>query len=145
MLPVHGVFQTWIMEWVAISFSRGSSQPRDWTWVSYMVRQILYWATWEAPWHGQEGIISWQKGQSKWTLNGCHFNRWRSVRGAWVEVLAEMPSNAIHSSWIKKGTGARLPRGGGASAGRGGELLEETGCAETKMGGGESVLYLGNS
>ena len=27
-------FQTRILEWVAISFSRGSSWPRDWTWVS---------------------------------------------------------------------------------------------------------------
>ena len=26
---VHGIFQARILEWVAISFSRGSSQPRD--------------------------------------------------------------------------------------------------------------------
>ena len=26
---VHGIFQARIMEWVAVSFSRGSSQPRD--------------------------------------------------------------------------------------------------------------------
>ena len=26
---VHGIFQVKILEWVAISFSRGSSQPRD--------------------------------------------------------------------------------------------------------------------
>ena len=26
---VHGIFQAWILEWVAISFSRGSSQPRE--------------------------------------------------------------------------------------------------------------------
>ena len=31
---VHGIFQARILEWVAISFSRGSSQSRDWTWVS---------------------------------------------------------------------------------------------------------------
>ena len=31
---VHGIFQARILEWVAISFSRGSSQPRDRTWVS---------------------------------------------------------------------------------------------------------------
>ena len=30
-LPVHGISQERILEWVAISFSRGSSQPRDWT------------------------------------------------------------------------------------------------------------------
>ena len=31
---VHGILQARIMEWVAISFSRGSSQPWDQTWVS---------------------------------------------------------------------------------------------------------------
>ena len=31
---VHGVLQARILEWVAISFSRGSSQPRDHTHVS---------------------------------------------------------------------------------------------------------------
>ena len=31
---VHGIFQARILEWIAISFSRVSSQPRDWTWVS---------------------------------------------------------------------------------------------------------------
>ena len=31
---VHGIFQARILEWVTISFSRGSSQPRDGTWVS---------------------------------------------------------------------------------------------------------------
>ena len=32
---VHGIFQTRVLEWVAISFSRGSSQPRDRTQVSH--------------------------------------------------------------------------------------------------------------
>ena len=49
---VHGILQARILEWGAISFSRGSSWPRDWTpvsWVSCNGRQILYhWATWEA-------------------------------------------------------------------------------------------------
>ena len=31
---VHGIFQARIMEWVAISCSMRSSQPRDWTQVS---------------------------------------------------------------------------------------------------------------
>ena len=31
---VHGIFQARILEWVALPFSRGSSQPRDWTRVS---------------------------------------------------------------------------------------------------------------
>ena len=28
---VHGIFQTRILEWATVPFSRGSSQPRDWT------------------------------------------------------------------------------------------------------------------
>ena len=32
--PIHGIFQTGVLEWVPISFSRGSFQPRDWTLVS---------------------------------------------------------------------------------------------------------------
>ena len=40
---VHGISQTRILEWVAISFSRGSSWPRDQTWVSCTGRRILYW------------------------------------------------------------------------------------------------------
>ena len=31
---VHGIFRARVLERVAISFSRGSSQPRDQTWVS---------------------------------------------------------------------------------------------------------------
>ena len=30
-LPVHGILQARILEWVAIPFSRGSSQARGWT------------------------------------------------------------------------------------------------------------------
>ena len=37
----HGIFQARILEWVAISFSRGYSQPRDWTWVSSMQADSL--------------------------------------------------------------------------------------------------------
>ena len=39
---IHGIFQARILEWVAISFSRRSSQPRDWTRVSRIVMQTLY-------------------------------------------------------------------------------------------------------
>ena len=43
---VHGIFQARVLEWVAISFSRGSSQPRDQTRVSHIVgRCFTVWAT----------------------------------------------------------------------------------------------------
>ena len=46
---VHGTSQERIRECVAISFSRGSSPPRNWTHISCIGRQISYhWATWEA-------------------------------------------------------------------------------------------------
>ena len=34
---IHGIFQAKVLEWVAISFSSGSSQPRDQTQVSRIV------------------------------------------------------------------------------------------------------------
>ena len=56
---VHGILQARILEWVAIPFSRGSSQPRDWTWVSHITgRFFTVWATREA-----------QYGKLHWFLN----------------------------------------------------------------------------
>ena len=43
---IHGVFQARKLEWAAISFSRGSSQPRDRTWVFCIAdRRFTVWAT----------------------------------------------------------------------------------------------------
>ena len=42
---VHGILQARLLEWVAISFSGGSSLPRDQTHISYIScfgRQVLY-------------------------------------------------------------------------------------------------------
>ena len=62
---VHGIFQARLLEWVAISFSRGSSQPRDWTWVSCTAgRLFTVWATREA--------LSWQRNWPRRTdSTGC--------------------------------------------------------------------------
>ena len=52
---VHRILQTRKLEWVAISFSRGSSQPRDRTQVSH-IADSLFWAIWairEALWYPQ--------------------------------------------------------------------------------------------
>ena len=52
---VHGIFQARVLERVAISFSRGSSQPRDRTWVSHIAgRPFTIWAT-------RQAGIRWQK------------------------------------------------------------------------------------
>ena len=42
---VHGIFQARVLEWIAISFSRGSSWPRDRTQVSRITdRRFTIWA-----------------------------------------------------------------------------------------------------
>ena len=43
---VHGIFQARVLEWVAFTFSRGSSLPRDQTRVSCIIgRRFTVWAT----------------------------------------------------------------------------------------------------
>ena len=46
---VHGILQARILEWVVYPFSRGSSQPRDWTQVPRIAgRLFTSWAAGEA-------------------------------------------------------------------------------------------------
>ena len=56
---VHGILQARTLEWVAIPFSRGSFQPKDWTQVSCIAgRFFTIWAR-EAQyevWEGQIGL-----------------------------------------------------------------------------------------
>ena len=43
---VHGTFQARVLEWIAISFSRGSSRAKNWTRVSRIAgRRFTIWAT----------------------------------------------------------------------------------------------------
>ena len=62
--PVHGIFQARILEWVAISFSKASSQPRDQTWVSHH-RQILY------HWVTQKAKKGYRKGKESEVAQSC--------------------------------------------------------------------------
>ena len=39
---IHGIFQARVLEWAAISFSRGASQPRDRTLVSHIASKCFY-------------------------------------------------------------------------------------------------------
>ena len=50
---VHRILQAWILEWITMPFSRGSSQPRNWTCI-YYVSHVGRWffttsSTWEVP------------------------------------------------------------------------------------------------
>ena len=39
---IHGIFQARVLEWIAISFSRGSSQPKNRTRVSHIAGRRLH-------------------------------------------------------------------------------------------------------
>ena len=72
---VHGIFQARLLEWVASSFSRRSSQPRDRTQVSSTVgRRFTVWAT-------REVTEQWSR---------CHFflkSRCINNNDSWVAVI----------------------------------------------------------
>ena len=81
---VHGIFQAGILEWVDISFSRASSQPRDWTCPSCIGRQILYhWNTWETQ-HVRLTLI--RHGFDPWFRKIPWNRKWQRVRKAEFSV-----------------------------------------------------------
>ena len=57
---VYGIFQARVLEWGAISFSKGSSRPRNRTWFSCIAgRRFSIWATREAlEWNMEVPFIS---------------------------------------------------------------------------------------
>ena len=60
---VHGLLQAVVLEQIAISFSRGSPQPRDRTWVSRIVdRRFTVWATREVHIMRNAGLEETQAG-----------------------------------------------------------------------------------
>ena len=60
---VHGIFQARILEWIAISFSRVSSRPRDWNWVSCTAgRFFTIWAMREE-WEGFNSTQGFEDGE----------------------------------------------------------------------------------
>ena len=76
----HGISQVSILEWVAISSSRGSSWPRNWTHISCVSctsRLVLYhWATWEAPLCADIEIISSFSWVRVWAVESEHLYLW---------------------------------------------------------------------
>ena len=76
---VQGIFQTRILEWVAMPSSRGSSQPRDQTWVSHVScdgRWVLY------PWHhlGSPKTTIWPRNPTPGALPWESHNSKRYMR-----------------------------------------------------------------
>ena len=83
---VHGIFQARILEWVAISFSRWSSRPRDRTWVSHIVgRCFTVWATRDAePW---------------WTAT--NFPKKKNNQGS-LKCAENTNKQAVSTGWFKE-------------------------------------------
>ena len=79
---VHGIFQARILEWVAFSFSRGSSRPRDQTQVSCISRQIPY--HWTTPKKRLLGGIP-----SLSSLKGNHFSSRQQFPFLWLKSLSK--------------------------------------------------------
>ena len=83
---IHEIFQARILEWVAISFSRGSSWPRDWT------PHLLCLLNWQAGSLPSEPprkhsykyhlvmvhrwLILWYVVDRVWTREGCPDKKW---------------------------------------------------------------------
>ena len=100
---VHGISQARILEWVAISSSKGSSWPRDQTRVSYIGRQVLYhcstcethnpiWlvSLWEeeirTQREAQEGMCTWEKpceDAGTWHLSASLAAGWMTLLTPW--------------------------------------------------------------
>ena len=60
---VHGILHATILEWIAIPFSRGSSQSRNRTWVSCIAgRFFSVWATGKIP----RKLLRWWKCMISW-------------------------------------------------------------------------------
>ena len=80
---IHGIFQVRILEWVAISFFRGSSWPRDRTCISCVScigRWILYhWPTSEAQLSGRH--TNWAARWILWGSKGG--NRMKTCMTVW--------------------------------------------------------------
>ena len=96
----HGIFQARTLEWVASSFSRGSSWPRNQTWVSFrspsVSRETLYCLSHqESPYNKLQGSpcnkrgqnsIAFECGDKNWVLNPWN-NDW-TEKVCWL-VLSE--------------------------------------------------------
>ena len=65
---VHGSLQARTLDWGAISFSRGSSWPRDQTPSLLHCREILYQLSWGKP----PQVIKWMQIKASWDASTTH-------------------------------------------------------------------------
>ena len=79
---VHGIFQARVLEWVDISFSRESSQPRDWTHICMAGSSLPTEPSGKPPCLGETNSRHFPTVNESWTsrelctiLQGCRFSR----------------------------------------------------------------------
>ena len=81
-LRPHGILQARILEWVAVLFSKGSSQLRDQTQVSHTVgRFFTSWATREAPKEPKSEAKDWITTRDPCLWEVDPGNRYRGLQG----------------------------------------------------------------
>ena len=91
---VHGTHQARTLNWVAIAFSRGFSQPRDWTLVFHMAgRFSTVWASREA-WPGEQ-VILWVKHASV-CVGFLQYLKTVSIRKVWENNTCYRPAVGCH-------------------------------------------------
>ena len=95
---VHGIFQARILEWIAISSSRGSSQPRDQTCIS-CVSCILGGFFYLLSHQGSLwSLVTWKPKQCSWL--GSH-------NTLWEEFLWLLPAAALQYRFVGPGQETR--------------------------------------
>jgi len=82
---VHGILQARILEWIAISFSRGPSQPRDQTHVSYV---LLHWQVGSLPLVPPGKVVRWRS---------CLQNGSRALRNVASALVNSLTSDCFPS------------------------------------------------
>ena len=102
---VHGILQATILEWVAVPFSRGSSQPRNQTQVSHIAGWIFTsWATRGAKNTGMGSLsllqqICWPKNRTRVSCLASGFFRRERLP---TPVCRPGEFHALYSPWSLK-------------------------------------------
>ena len=104
---VFGILQARILEWVAVPFSRGSSWPKDWTWVSCIAGGFFtVWVTKE-PQSTMSGVLL--RGNSIWKHR--HSVMWWQRQGVeWCSYKPEYAKDCRPLPEDRNKTGRNLSR-----------------------------------
>ena len=87
---VHGILQARMLEWVAFPFSKWSSQPRDWTKVSYIAGRFLPAEPQEKPisliYNSWSNFSSWLNNVLGFCLFVCFF--WSRIESSIIHCMS---------------------------------------------------------